>query len=140
MVIDEALRLYPPAFGLTRRVLSQDTLGGYVVPAGAQLLVSSYALHRHPKLWSAPDRFAPELHFSPEQVEQRSRFAYIPFGAGPRQCIGQAFARMELQILVPALAAAFDFELVGEPVKPEASMTLRPAGPVLMCVRPVAQR
>jgi cytochrome P450 len=140
MVIDESLRLYPPAFGLTRRALQQDTLGGHVIPAGAQLLVSSYALHRHPKLWSAPDRFAPELHFAPEHAAQRSRFAYIPFGAGPRQCIGQAFARMELQILVPALAAAFDFDLVGEPVQPEATMTLRPAGPVLMRVRPVAQR
>jgi cytochrome P450 len=137
MVIDEALRLYPPAFGLTRRVVQEDTIAGYTVPKGAQLLVSSYALHRNPTLWSAPDQFAPELHFAPEQTQGRSRFAYIPFGAGARQCIGQAFALMELQILVPTLAAAFDFSLASAPPKPEASMTLRPAGPVMMNVRPV---
>jgi cytochrome P450 len=138
MVIDEVLRLYPPAFGLTRRVVQADEIDGYAIPKGAQLLVSSYALHRHPQLWAAPDSFAPELHFAPEQVEARSRFAYIPFGAGARQCIGQAFALMELQILVPTLASAFDFSLVGAPPKPEPTMTLRPGGPVLMRVQPAA--
>jgi cytochrome P450 len=105
-----------------------------------QVLVSPYALHRHPSLWEQPDSFAPEAHFSPAASEARSRFQFIPFGAGPRQCIGNALAMMELQILVPTLAAAFDFSLA-EPTgaQPETSMTLRPKGPVLMHVRPASQ-
>lgn len=136
MVIDETLRLYPPVFGLTRRVVSDDEIAGHRISKGVQVLVSPYALHRHPGLWAQPDSFAPEAHFGPEVSEGRSRFQYIPFGAGPRQCIGNALAMMELQILVPTLAAAFDFELA-EPsgALPETSMTLRPKGPVLMHLR-----
>jgi cytochrome P450 len=139
MVIDETLRLYPPVFGLTRRVVSADTIAEHTIPKGAQVLVSPYAIHRHPSLWQQPDVFAPEAHFAPEHSVGRSRFAYIPFGAGPRQCIGNALALMELQILVPTLAAAFDFSLVdARGTLPETSMTLRPKGPVLMHVRSAA--
>ena len=138
MVIDESLRLYPPVFGLTRRVVEDDVIADYAIPKGCSLFVSPYALHRHPQLWSKPDDFAPELHFAQEVVQQRSRFAYIPFGAGPRQCIGNALALMELQVLVPTLVSAFDFSLVdAHGVKPETSMTLRPKGPVRVHARPV---
>jgi cytochrome P450 len=136
MVIDETLRLYPPVYGLTRRVVSDDVIAGYAIPKGAQVLVSPYAIHRHPQLWKQPNSFAPDAHFAPEHSEGRSRFAYIPFGAGPRQCIGNALALMELQILVPTLAAAFDFSLADTAgTVPETSMTLLPKGPVLMHVR-----
>ncbi|HET8940254.1 MAG TPA: cytochrome P450 [Polyangiales bacterium] len=139
MVIDETLRLYPPVYGLTRRVISDDKIAGYDIPKGAQVLVSPYAIHRHPQFWQHPESFAPEAHFAPEHSEGRSRFAYIPFGAGPRQCIGNALAVMELQILLPTLAAAFDFSLADTTgITPEPSMTLRPKGPVLMHARPVA--
>lgn len=134
MVIDETLRLYPPVYGLNRRVVRQDIIHGYTIPKGTQVIVSPYALHRHPQLWSDPDAFHPE-RFDPQHAQPRSRFAYIPFGAGPRQCIGNAFAMMELQILVPSLVAAFDFSLgEAQAVAPEASMTLRPKGPVVMRV------
>jgi len=138
MVIDETLRLYPPVFGLTRRVVSEDEIDGHKIGRGMQVLVSPYALHRHPQLWERPDSFAPEAHFGGSVAEGRSRFQYIPFGAGPRQCIGNALAMMELQVLVPTLVAAFDFELADPAgAQPETSMTLRPKGPVLMHVRPV---
>jgi cytochrome P450 len=135
MVIQEALRLYPPAFGLTRQARGNDSIGGYPIERGTQILISTYALHRSPSLWEKPDEFAPELHFAPHAVSRRPRYAFIPFGAGPRLCIGQAFAMMELQTLVPRLASAFDFELVGEVPKAETSMTLRAAGPVFMRLR-----
>jgi cytochrome P450 len=86
MVIDETLRLYPPVYGLTRRVSNDDVIADYNIPKGVQVLVSPYAMHRHPQFWQQPDNFAPEAHFAPEHTEGRSRFAYIPFGAGPRQC------------------------------------------------------
>jgi cytochrome P450 len=138
MVLDEALRLYPPVFGLSRRVLQPDVIAGYEIPKGAQLLVSPYAMHRHPKLWEHPDRFYPE-HFEAERVKQRPRFAYFPFGGGPRQCIGNAFAMLELQVLVPTILGAFEIELAeGADAAPQARMTLRPRGPVLMRVRAVS--
>jgi len=135
MVIDEALRLYPPVFGLTRRVVHDAELGGYHVPKGAQVLVSPYALHRRPELWGDPDRFDPE-RFAPVRVAQRHRYAHVPFGAGPRQCIGNAFAMMELQVLIPSLIGALHFELADNThVTPQTCMTLRPRGPVLMRVQ-----
>ena len=135
MVIDEALRLYPPVFGLSRRVIQDDTLEGHRIPRGAQVLVSPYALHRHPRLWERPDDFDPE-HFAPAKAEQRPRYAHIPFGGGPRQCIGNAFAMMELQILIPSLIGALQFELIApNEIKPQTCMTLRPTAPVRVRVR-----
>jgi cytochrome P450 len=136
MVIDESLRLYPPAFGLQRRALADDVIGGYRIPKGARILVSPYALQRHPGFWPEPDAFDPE-RFSPEQTKTRPRFSYLPFGAGPRQCIGNAFALMELQLLLPTLVGAFHFELAeNADFTPQPRMTLRPRGPLLMHVRP----
>lgn len=139
MVINESLRLYPPVFGLSRRVVKQDTIAGYTIPQGTQLLVSPYALHRHPQLWKDPDHFVPERFAAEASAGQpRSRFAYIPFGAGPRQCIGRAFALLELQVLVPTLAAAFDFSLTDPSgAQPAPTMTLRPRGPLMLTVTPV---
>jgi cytochrome P450 len=139
MVIDETLRLYPPVYGTTRRVVAEDIIDGHVIPRGAQVLVSPYALHRHPQLWAAPDRFAPELHFAPEVARERSRFAYIPFSAGPRQCIGNALAMLELQIILPTLAGSFDLSLADAAgATPEPGMTLRPKVPLLMQLQPLS--
>jgi cytochrome P450 len=138
MVIEEALRLYPPAYGLTRRVLADDDLGGFLIPKDAQVLVSPYAMHRHPDFWHEPDRFDPE-RFAPERAQGRPRFAHIPFGGGPRQCIGNAFAMLELQVVIPTLIGAFDFALAeGADATPDPRMTLRPRGPLWMQVTPAA--
>jgi len=136
MVLDEALRLYPPVFGLSRRALHDDTIGGYAIDAGVQVLVSPYAVHRNPAFWPRPELFEPE-RFSPEQSKDRPRFAHLPFGGGPRQCIGNAFAMMELQVLIPTLISAFDLQLAADAdLTPEPRMTLRPRGPMRMHARP----
>ena len=134
-VIDEALRLYPPVYGLSRSVNADDELAGYRIPKGTQLLVSPYAMHRHPEFWPNPDAFDPE-RFLGEHAGKQLRYAYFPFGGGPRQCIGNAFAMLELQILVPTLIGALQFELEDQaPIVAQPRMTLRPRGPVRMRVR-----
>ncbi len=136
MVIEEALRLYPPVFGLSRRVIADDELRGHRIPKGAQVLVSPYAMHRSPTLWEHPEEFDPD-RFTPEIHKQRHRHVYIPFGAGPRLCIGSAFAMMELQVLIPTLTSALHLELDGNAdIAPQTCMTLRPKGPVTMRVYP----
>ena len=101
------------------------------------MVVSTYALHRSPERWPDPDTFDPE-RFSPERVKQRSRFAYVPFGVGPRQCIGSMLASLELQVIVAAVVGSFHLEFAdGCDVTPEARMTLRPRGPLLMRLREV---
>ena len=135
-VIEESLRLYPPVFGMQRRVLADDEIGGYAIPRGAQVLVSPFAMHRHPGFWPDPDVFDPD-RFSPERSEGRPRFAHFPFGGGPRQCIGSGFARMELQVILPAVIGALRFELAEDAdTTPDPRMTFRPRGPVTMHVHP----
>lgn len=89
MVLEEALRLYPPAVGFNRKALADDEVGGYVVPANTLIWLSPYMTHRHPDFWENPNGFDPE-RFSPERSAGRPHFAYFPFGGGPRQCIGTA--------------------------------------------------
>jgi cytochrome P450 len=131
-VVDESMRLYPPGWLLTRRSIGPDTLGGYAVPPGTDVFVSPYLLHRHPRHWTWPETFDPG-HFDPAQVEARHAFAYIPFAAGPRHCIGQNLALYE--ILVHFNCAVRRFRLVDpEPARPalEARINLRTAGDVYM--------
>jgi cytochrome P450 len=135
MVIEEALRLYPPAWILGRRALSDDRLGDRPLPAGSVVAISPYALHRHPAFWEQPDRFDPS-RFAPALAATRHRFAYIPFGAGPRLCIGHNLAMMEAQLALAALAARFSPQLVpGAVVVPERRFTLRPRGGLPMTIR-----
>lgn len=125
-VIDETLCLYPPAWGFTRRALGEDVVAGYRIPRHAMVLVSTYATHRDPAFWPDPLRFDPE-RFTPERAAERPRFAYFPFGGGPRQCIGNAFALMEAQIAVAMIAQRFQPRLLpGWQVAPEGLITLRP--------------
>lgn len=96
-VIEEALRTYPPLWLMTRKAIKPDELGDYEVPVGTEIYISPYLLQRHPGLWDDPDDFDPD-RFAAEQVRDRHQLATCPFGAGPRNCIGEFFARIEMQV------------------------------------------
>jgi cytochrome P450 len=131
-VFEEAMRLYPPAPMLSRQAIADDELAGLHIPAGAVISVSPYVLHRRRGLWDNPDAFDPS-RFLGERRERIDRFGYIPFGAGPRVCIGVAFAMQEGMILLANLLRAFRFELVdGQVVMPQQRVTLRPRGGLKM--------
>jgi cytochrome P450 len=131
-VFDEALRLYPPAAILSREAIADDEILGVPVPAGAVIVVSPYVLHRRRGLWDNPDAFDPS-RFLGDRRERIDRYAYIPFGAGPRICIGMAFAIQEAMIVLANLLRAFRFDLVeGRTVMPQQRVTLRPRGGMKM--------
>jgi cytochrome P450 len=118
-VRQESRRLYPPAWVVEREATAEDALAGYVIPPGATVAVSPYVLHRDPRFWPNPEGFDPD-RFAPELVRDRSRYVYLPFGVGPRVCIGNAFAMMETVIIVAMMVRAFRFELVpGHRMDPE---------------------
>jgi cytochrome P450 len=96
-VIEEALRSYPPLWLMTRKALADDRIGDYFVPAGTEIYISPYLMQRHPDFWEAPERFDPD-RFSGQQSYERQRLTMCPFGAGPRNCIGEFLARIEMQI------------------------------------------
>ncbi len=134
MVIEEAMRLYPPAWGLSRRALGEDEIGGYAVPKGAYVLLFPYVTHRHPAFWEQPDAFDPE-RFSPGRAVERPRFAYFPFGGGPRLCLGNQFALYEAQLILATILPRYQLRLLpGSVVAPEPLVTLRPRGSLLMTV------
>lgn len=136
MVLDETLRLYPPAWVIGRRALDDDEIGGYTVPAGYNVLMPVYAMHRNPATWDNPDAFEPE-RFSKEHIKEKHKYAYYPFGGGPRFCIGNNFALMEMQIIVVMLAQQFDFKLApGVTIDIDPLVTLRPKGGMPMTVTP----
>ena len=126
MVVDEAMRLYPPAWGFSRQALSDDTLSGFRLPRGWLAFVVPYALHRHPRYWQNPESFDPE-RFSPERSADRPKFVYLPFGAGPRRCIGDQFALIEIHLTLATFAQSYRLQLVpGHKVDPWPLITLRP--------------
>ena len=126
MVIEESMRLYPPAHTFGRQPIVADEILGHRIPAGAEVLIMPWLLHRKPSLWENPDRFEPE-RFSPERAAARPRFAYIPFGAGPRICIGAAFAMAEAMLILATIAQRYRLHLKpGHPVEPQGLITLRP--------------
>jgi cytochrome P450 len=126
MVIDEAMRLYPPAWGFSRQAMADDELGGFHLPKGWLAFVIPYVLHRLPAFWQDPEAFDPE-RFSPERSADRPKFVYLPFGAGPRQCIGNQFALIEAQLSVATLAQGYRLRLVPRhKVEPWPLITLRP--------------
>jgi cytochrome P450 len=125
-VLDESLRVYPPAWGFSRRALADDEIGGYRVPAGSIAFLIPYVVHRRPALWPDPERFDPE-RFTPERQAERPRFAYFPFGGGPRQCIGNQFAIMEALLILATVAPRFRIRVSADArVVPEPLITLRP--------------
>jgi cytochrome P450 len=131
-VIDEALRLYPPGWLLSRRTLEPDVLGGYAVPANANVLLPLYLLHRHPHFWQEPERFWPE-RFAPEHEAERPRFAYMPFAAGPRHCIGETLALYEMLVHLYKVARRYRLTYVpDQPLELEAQINLRTRYPLHM--------
>jgi len=124
-VIDEVMRLYPAGWLLTRRALHDDHLGEYFVPAGTEIYIPLYFIQRHPDLWQEPDRFNPD-RFRPDQSKQRHRLATFPFSAGPRNCIGALFARIEMQIHLMTIAKCTRLRYVpSRPVELDADVNLR---------------
>ncbi len=133
-VVDEALRLYPPAATITRAALGPDRFGDLRVKAGSLVLVSPWVLHRHRLLWDEPDHFRPE-RFLPGARGTIDRFAYLPFGAGPRVCIGASFALQEAVTILATVVRAFRLDLApGHRVVPVQRVTLRPQGGMPMRV------
>ncbi len=131
-VIEEGMRLYPPAYAVGRENIEKDEVLGQTIPAKSVFLLSIYALHQDPQYYPNPEKFDPD-RFAPELVKQRPKLAYLPFGAGPRMCIGNHFAMMEMQLILVMLVQRFDFELVdATPVKPQPLVTLSPKGGIKM--------
>ena len=138
MFVQEAMRLYPPVWGLARRAKEEDEIEGHRVPKGSRLIISSYVTHRHPAFWENPEKFDPE-RFASERSEGRPRYAYFPFGGGPRQCIGVNFATMEATLITAMVTQRFDLSLVpGHPVEPKADLTLKSRYGLPMLPRGVA--
>jgi len=134
-VFEEAMRLYPPAAHLGREAIAEDWLGGVRVPAGTVVSIPPYVVHRHRKLWKNPDDFDPG-RFLPGEREKIDRYAYIPFGAGPRVCIGQAFAMQEGLIVLAHLLRRVRLDLFpGHPIALQQRITLRPKYGMKMIVR-----
>lgn len=127
-VVKEALRLYPPAPVIPRRAAEDTSLGPYTVPGGSEVVLWSYLIHRDPRYYPQPERFLPE-RFTREAEATRPKNAYLPFGAGQRACIGQAFAMIEAQLIVATLCARLRFEYAGRgPVRVRAGVTISPRG------------
>ncbi|MDX1993154.1 MAG: cytochrome P450 [bacterium] len=125
VVIKEAMRLYPPAYGISRWAIAEAEVGGYTIPAKSVANVLAYNVHRDSRWWDEPLAFRPERWESGE--EPRHRYAYIPFGGGPRVCIGQSFAMMEACLLLATIAQRYRLSLApGKRVIPEPLITLRP--------------
>lgn len=136
-VFKEALRLFPPIYALTREATQEVELGGYVLPRGAVLYVLPYNLHHRPELYPEPARFDP-ARFTPAAEAARSRTAWLPFGAGPRTCIGMHFALLEGHLVLAELTRRLGFAPVGEAPRCLALATLRPEGGLRLRVTPRA--
>lgn len=132
MIMDETLRLYSPVAIMARDALEDDEVDGYEVPAGTIVTLSPYMTHRHPEFWERPLEFYPD-HFAPEQVEARPRYAYYPFGAGQRTCLGKHFALLEGALVLAEAGQRYRPRLVpGQEIKPHWSGTLRPDRAIMM--------
>jgi len=142
MVFDETLRLYPPLWTFSRTAVADDRIAGLDVPAGSNVMLNMFAVHRRPELWDNPEGFDP-ARFDGDSSDAgagdaaRQRFAYFPFSDGPRTCLGERFAVLESMIAISAIVQRFDLQLLpGQKVEPEPMITLRPRGPLLMRVCP----
>ena len=126
-IIQEALRLLPPIWVLGRQTLEPLAIGNYDLPTGASIIFSPYLIHRHPGYWSQPEAFRPERFMSPESGTPH-KYAYLPFGGGPRLCIGHHFAMLEMQVILAELLRSFSLSMP-QPALPgfEYSLTLRPS-------------
>jgi cytochrome P450 len=134
-VIRESLRLYPPAWAVGRRATNDVRIGGTTIPKGAIVLACQWAIHRCDRYFSNPSQFDPD-RWTPEFQRLLPKYAFFPFGGGPRSCIGEGFAWMELEIVLTELLSRWRFELApGQTIKPKASITLRPEKPIHVIIR-----
>jgi cytochrome P450 len=132
-VVRESLRLYPPAWAVSRQAIAEDEIGGVPIPAGATVFLSVYAMHRHRDYWERPEEFLPERFAG----DDYPRAAYLPFGAGPRKCIGSHFALLEMVIILAHLAARFSLKLVSSPdPKLITPMTMSTRDPIFLQLMP----
>ena len=138
MVVQEAMRLYPPVYLLLRRALADDEVGGYRIPAGADIALCPYVTHRHPAFWDNPEGFDPE-RFAPERAGRRHRMAFFPFSGGPRRCIGEGFAQLQLPLVVAMVSQRYRLSLLpARPAEVGVAVTLRPRVPMLLRVERAA--
>ena len=134
--LEEAMRLYPPGALLLRQAIADDACGEYKLRAGELVVIAPWVLHRHKLLWDRPDEFVPR-RFMPGEREKVDRFSYLPFGAGPRVCVGSGFAMREAITILAAIARTFRCDLkAGYPVEPVLRITLRPGGGLPMRLTP----
>jgi unspecific monooxygenase len=132
-VVHETLRLYPPAFLLARLAIERDEAEDIVIPAGAVVMISPWVLHRHVRLWDRPDTFMPSRFLG----EEPQRFAFMPFGAGPRVCVGAQFALAEATLVLAMLIQRFEIAFADDrPVLPVAVTTTQPDHPARFRLRP----
>jgi cytochrome P450 len=135
MVIKEAMRLYPPAWSISRAAIADDVLGGFRIPAGSAVVTCPYLTQRDPRFWDNPEGFDPE-RFRGDAAASRPKFAYFPFGGGPRLCIGQGFAMMETQLVLATVLSRYQLELMpGRVPVPEPVITLRPKAGVWVTLK-----
>jgi cytochrome P450 len=135
MIVEEALRLYPPAGIISRTAMQPDILGGREIRKGDTIMIPIYALHRHHQLWKDPNAFDPLRFADRKSVD---RYAYLPFGDGPRICIGASFALQEAVLILATLLAGFKFDpIAGREPDPVMILTLRPEGGVWLTATPV---
>jgi cytochrome P450 len=134
-VLEEALRLYPPFWMVDRVAIEDDEAAGVAIPAGTTLIAFIYGAHHSPKYWSQPEEFRPE-RFDGEEHAIRRGFHHLPFGAGPRGCIGANYAKLQMMMILSAFLRQFEFELTGgSDVGTRPMIILRPHGGVWMNVR-----
>jgi cytochrome P450 len=140
-ILTESLRLYPPAWGMARLAIEDHEIAGYPVPAGTGVAIAQWVVHRDPRWYDAPDEFRPE-RWEGDLQKRLPRFAYFPFGGGPRQCIGNMFALMEATLVLATVAQHFRLRMMpDQEIVPLASITLRPRTgvPVRLESRPSAK-
>jgi cytochrome P450 len=131
------MRLYPPIYLVLRRALADDEVGGYRIPAGADVALCPYVTHRHPAFWDNPEGFDPE-RFAPERAGRRHRMAFFPFSGGPRRCIGEGFAQLQLPLVVAMVSQRYRLSLLpSRPAEVGVAVTLRPRAPLLVRVERV---
>jgi len=136
MIAKEAMRLYPPAYAVGREAIEETEIGGYPVPKGTQLFAFQWVTHRDPRYFDEPDAVKPE-RWSAENSEQIPKYAYFPFGAGPRQCIGNYFAMMEVVLLLATIGQRFRFVLDPEhKVDVLPVLSLRPKSGIKVIIEP----
>lgn len=133
-VLKETMRLYPAAPLVGRRAVAETEIDGHIIPAGADILISPWVTHRHPAHWDNPDRFDPD-RFTPDQETARHRYAWVPFGGGPRACIGRHFSMLESVLALAVLLREYDLETPDTDIPVTAAITLQAVGEARVGVR-----